>query len=69
MIAYIGILLAAACRTKLGLASLGLLSILGLYALYVVKMKLGIDLLPNGGLHLPGPRTLLRQILHFLASP
>ena len=34
-----------------------------LYAAYVVKCRLGIDLLPQGGLHLPGPRSLLRRLL------
>jgi hypothetical protein len=33
----------------------------GFYALYVVKRRLGIDIFPDTGLHLPGPRTLLRK--------
>ena len=37
--------------------------LLGFYAAYVVKRWLGIDLLPQGGLHLPGPRSLLRRLL------
>jgi hypothetical protein len=36
--------------------------LLGLYGLYVVKMHLGIDIFPHWGLHLYGPRALLRWL-------
>lgn len=32
------------------------------YALYVVKMHLGIDIFPHWGLHLYGPRSLVRWL-------
>ncbi len=48
-------------------ATLGTIPLLGLavvaaYALYVAKAHLGIDIFPDWGLHLPGPRTLVRII-------
>jgi hypothetical protein len=47
----------------LGLIPSLLLSVVALYALYVVKVRLGIDIFRNGGLHLYGPRTLLRRLI------
>jgi hypothetical protein len=46
------------------LAGRGTLAVAALYALYVVKMKLGIDIFPHWGLHLYGPRTLVRLLFH-----
>jgi hypothetical protein len=34
----------------------------GLYALYVAKVRLGIDIFPGWGQRLPGPRTLVKMI-------
>jgi hypothetical protein len=31
------------------------------YLAYVVKRRLGIDIFPHWGLHLPGPRSLARR--------
>lgn len=45
-----------------------LVSLLGTYLAYVVKAKLGVDFLAEGGLHLAGPRTLLRQLAAWLCS-
>ena len=42
--------------------SLAGLAVCGLYALYVAKVHLGIDIFPAWGLHLPGPRSLARII-------
>jgi hypothetical protein len=55
-------------HAALGTAGVIVLAIFGLYALYVIKMKLGIDIIPAWGLHLPGPRTLLREIGQSLAG-
>ncbi len=40
-----------------------LLGVIAFYALYLVKTRLGIDIFPNGGLHLPGPRSLVRRLI------
>jgi hypothetical protein len=40
--------------------------IVGFYACYVIKCKLGIDFFAQGGLHLPGPRTLWRRLMRVL---
>jgi hypothetical protein len=51
-------------------AAIVLAGIAGLYLLYVVKAKLGIDVFPGWGLHLPGPRALARRIARrFKAAP
>lgn len=47
---------------------IALVSLLGIYLAYVVKMKLGIDFFAEGGLHLAGPRTLLRQLVAWFWS-
>ncbi|HUC69395.1 MAG TPA: hypothetical protein VMA53_28510 [Stellaceae bacterium] len=47
----------------LGLIPLLLLAVVALYALYVIKARLGIDIFRHGGLHLDGPRTLLRRLV------
>jgi hypothetical protein len=52
----------------LGTVMLVALIVFALYALYVVKVHLGIDIFPDAGLHLPGPRTLMRMIARWLAS-
>ncbi len=39
-----------------------------LYALYVVKRHLGIDIFPDWGLHLPGPRSVAKIIARRLGS-
>jgi hypothetical protein len=39
------------------------LALATLYALYVIKAHLRIDVFPRGGLHLYGPRTLLRRLI------
>ncbi len=49
-------------QAKLGTVPLLGIVVLGLYAIYVVKMHLGIDIFPDWGLHLPGPRTLVRMV-------
>ncbi|HEX7970253.1 MAG TPA: hypothetical protein VF502_18670 [Stellaceae bacterium] len=49
-------------QAKLGTIPLLGLAVIGLYALYVVKLHFGIDIFPDWGLHLPGPRTLIRMI-------
>ncbi len=51
-----------ALHAKLGTAPMLVLAIIGFYVLYEIKAKLGIDIFPHWGLHLPGPRTLFRQI-------
>jgi hypothetical protein len=52
----------------LALTPLGMLlfGTIGLYALYVLKVRLGIDIFPSGGVHLPGPRTLVKKIARLL---
>jgi hypothetical protein len=47
----------------LGLIPSLLLAVIALYALYVIKARLGIDIFRHGGLHLYGPRTLLRRLV------
>lgn len=47
---------------KLRLVAILLFSLLGIYAAYVVKSKVGVDLFSDYGLHLLGPRTLVRQL-------
>jgi hypothetical protein len=47
----------------LGVIPLLLLALVTLYALYVIKARLRIDIFPRGGLHLYGPRTLLRRLI------
>jgi hypothetical protein len=47
----------------LGAIPLVLLTVAALYAIYVIKMRLGIDIFRHGGLHLYGPRTLLRRLI------
>lgn len=49
--------------TVLGLIPLLLLAVAALYALYVIKARLGIDIFRHWGLHLYGPRTLLRRLV------
>jgi hypothetical protein len=46
----------------LGATPLVLLTVAALYAIYVIKMRLRIDIFPHWGLHLHGPRTLLRKL-------
>ena len=58
----------SALRTKAALLVLLLLSGPGFYVLYVIKVKLGIDLFRHGGLHLPMPRALLRRLLQLFTS-
>lgn len=53
---------------KLGPVPIVLVLLLGIYLAYVVKAKLGVDFLAEGGLHLVGPRTLLRQLAAWLCS-
>jgi hypothetical protein len=55
-------------HATLGTVTLVILIAFGFYTLYVVKMHLGIDIFPDWGLHLPGPRTLVRTIARWLAS-
>lgn len=55
-------------HATLGTVALTVLIAFALYALYVAKMHAGIDIFPNWGLHLPGPRTLVKMIAHWLAS-
>jgi hypothetical protein len=43
--------------------ALPLLALLALYGLYVIKRRLGIDIFPHWGLHLPGPRSLVRRLM------
>jgi hypothetical protein len=52
----------------LGVIPLLLLALVALYALYVIKARLGIDIFRRGGLHLYGPRTLLRRLIAKLGS-
>jgi hypothetical protein len=33
-----------------------------LYLAYVLKRRLGVDIFPHWGLHLPGPRSLARRL-------
>jgi hypothetical protein len=47
----------------LGLIPLLLLALLAFYALYLIKGRLGIDVFRHGGLHLYGPRTLVRRLV------
>ena len=47
----------------LGLIPSLLLALLAFYALYIIKVHLGIDIFRRGGLHLYGPRTLLRRLV------
>ena len=47
----------------LGTVPLALLVLAGLYGLYVVKSHLGIDIFPNWGLHLHGPRSAVRWLI------
>ena len=54
-------------HATLGTAALAALIVFTLYALYVLKVHAGIDILPGAGLHLPGPRTLARMIARWLA--
>jgi len=56
-------------HAKLGTTPLVGLVLGALYALYVVKRHLGFDIFPNWGLHLPGPRTLVRIIARKLDPP
>jgi hypothetical protein len=51
-----------------GTVAFAALIVFALYILYVIKMHAGIDIFPHAGLHLPGPRTLVRMIAHWLAS-
>ncbi len=54
-------------HATLGTVPLAALVVFGFYALYVVKVRLGIDIFPGtGGLHLPGPRTLVKMIARLL---
>ncbi|HJT08724.1 MAG TPA: hypothetical protein VJ747_17465 [Stellaceae bacterium] len=55
-------------HATVGTVAFAALVLLALYILYVAKMHAGIDIFPHWGLHLPGPRTLLRIIAHWLAS-
>jgi hypothetical protein len=49
-------------HSRIGTPPVVALALLGLYALYVVKTHLGIDIFPHWGLHLWGPRTVLRWL-------
>ncbi|HWI28257.1 MAG TPA: hypothetical protein VN668_14880 [Stellaceae bacterium] len=40
-----------------------LLGVFAFYALYILKVRLGIDIFPDWGLHLYGPRRLVRWLL------
>lgn len=52
----------ASLWAKLGTVHLLGFAVLALYVLYVAKLHLGIDIFPDWGLHLPGPRTLVKMI-------
>ena len=55
-------------HATLGTLAFTALVVFALYFLYVAKVHAGIDIFPHWGLHLPGPRTLLKIIAHWLAS-
>ena len=55
-------------QARLGTVPLILLVVLGLYGLYVGKMRLGIDIFPNWGLHLYGPRSAVRWLIGKLSG-
>ena len=55
-------------HAKLGTMPLIMLVLAGLYGLYVVKMHLSIDIFPNWGLHLYGPRSVLRWLISRLSG-
>ncbi len=57
------LLAVSAFHGRIGTVPFVLLILLGVYALYVIKMHLGIDIFPNWGLHLYGPRTLVRWVV------
>jgi hypothetical protein len=55
------------CRlayAKLGIVPIALLGVFAFYALYEVKRRLGINIFPHWGLHLPGPRAILADVVH-----
>lgn len=57
------------CRlayAKLGIVPTTLLAVFAFYALYEVKRRLGINIFPHWGLHLPGPRAILADLVHGL---
>jgi hypothetical protein len=54
-------------QSTLGTVAFTVLIALALYILYVAKMHAGIDIFPGAGLHLPGPRTLVKMIARLLA--
>jgi hypothetical protein len=49
-------------HARLGTIPLVLLVLAGLYGAYVAKMHLGIDLFRDWGLHIYGPRSLMRWL-------
>jgi hypothetical protein len=51
-------------HAKFGTVPLIGLAVIGLYTLYVIKMHLGIDIFPNWGLHLLGPRSFIRVMIN-----
>jgi len=55
-------------HATLGTVALAALVALALYILYVAKVHAGIDIFPGAGLHLPGPRALMRMIARWLSS-
>jgi hypothetical protein len=44
-------------------ALFSLLGVAALYVLYVIKARVGIDIFPEWGLHLYGPRSLVRWLV------
>lgn len=55
-------------HATLGTIAFAVLIAVALYVLYVVKMHAGIDIFPHAGLHLPGPRTLVKMIARWITS-
>jgi hypothetical protein len=55
-------------HATLGTVAFAVLIAFALYILYVAKTHAGIDIFPHAGLHLPGPRTLVKMIARWLAS-
>lgn len=59
--------LAVWLHATMGTVALTALVVFALYILYVAKTHAGIDIFPHWGLHLPGPRSLVKMIAHWLA--
>lgn len=55
-------------HASLGTVALAVLIAFALYILYVAKVHAGIDIFPHWGLHLPGPRTLMKMIARWLSA-